>query len=63
MTASLVKFNDVGTTLAGCTLCGDMTRRELDTSMLGRLPGDEGGGPARGDVVKRWGSQRCGRVS
>lgn len=37
MTASLVIFNDIGTTMAGCTLCGDMMHGELDTSTLGAV--------------------------
>lgn len=37
MTASLVKISDISTVLAGCTLCGDMTRRDLDAFMLGPL--------------------------
>lgn len=42
MTASLVKFNDIGTKLAGCTLCGDMMHGELDTSTLGPLQSEMG---------------------
>lgn len=37
MTASLVKFSDISTVLAVCTLCGDMTRGDLDAFMLGPL--------------------------
>lgn len=37
MTASLVKFNDIGTTLAGCNLCGDMMHGDLDISTLGAV--------------------------